>query len=110
MKESVKIVISILSTLLPLISTILVIVMKYVKSEKGKKIAETINYYVSELNKYVKEAEKMLDDGKAKKEFVMNKIEKDCEESGKDFNKQEVSLLLEKLISVTKEVNAPVKK
>ena len=84
--------------------------MKYVKSEKGKKIAETINYYVSELNKYVKEAEKMLDDGKAKKEFVMNKIEKDCEESGKDFNKQEVSLLLEKLISVTKEVNAPVKK
>ena len=110
MKESVKIVISILSTLLPLISTILVIVMKYIKSEKGKKIAETINYYVSELNKYVKEAEKMLDDGKAKKEFVMNKIEKDCEESGKDFNKQEVSLLLEKLISVTKEVNAPVKK
>lgn len=110
MKESVKIVISILSTLLPLISAILVIVMKYVKSEKGKKIAETINYYVSELNKYVKEAEKMLDDGKAKKEFVMNKIEKDCEESGKDFNKQEVSLLLEKLISVTKEVNAPVKK
>ena len=110
MKESVKIVISILSTLLPLISTILVIVMKYVKSEKGKKIAETINYYVSELNKYVKEAEKMIDDGKAKKEFVMNKIEKDCEESGKDFNKQEVSLLLEKLISVTKEVNAPVKK
>lgn len=110
MKESVKIVISILSTLLPLISAILVIVMKYVKSEKGKKIAETINYYVSELNKYVKEAEKMLDDGKAKKEFVMNKIEKDCEESGKDFNKQEVSLLLEKLISVTKEVNASVKK
>lgn len=110
MKESVKIVISILSTLLPLISTILVIVMKYVKSEKGKKIAETINYYVSELNKYVKEAEKMLDNGKAKKEFVMNKIEKDCEESGKDFNKQEVSSLLEKLISVTKEVNSPVKK
>lgn len=110
MKESVKIVISILSTLLPLISAILVIVMKYVKSEKGKKIAETINYYVSELNKYVKEAEKIIDGGKAKKEFVMNKIEKDCKESGKDFNKQEVSLLLEKLISTTKEVNAPVKK
>lgn len=110
MNETVKIVISILSTLLPLVSAILVIVMKYVKSEKGKKIAETINYYVNELNKYVKEAEKSLDDGKAKKEFVMNKIEKDCKESGKDFNKQEVSLLLEKLISVTKEVNAPTKK
>ncbi len=106
MNEALKITITLLSVLIPCISTITGLIIKNVNNAKAKKIAKEINFYSEQASKYVAEAEKKLNyTGNEKKEFVETKINQECIANKVRFDAEKVSNIIENIVALTKEVN-----
>lgn len=107
MTEKIKIIVSIVSPTIPLLTTLIVFLQKFIKSEKAKKVAERMNKILSFIEPAVKEAENLLHyNGKEKKEYVTTKVNQKCLEENIKFDGEMVSTLIEKIVKLTKEVNS----
>lgn len=108
--ETWKIVITLLSTLIPLLGTITTLIIKLTRSEKVKKNAKTLNFWLEQVSKWVKEAEKFVNySGEEKKSFVESKVSQDCVDNKMKYDKDKVSEIIEKVVMLTKEVNQRAK-
>lgn len=104
--ETLKIIVTLVSTLLPLLGTITTLVIKLSRSEKVKKNAKTLNFWLEEVSKWVKEAEKFLNySGEEKKNFVENKVMQECLDKKMKYDKDKISEIIEKVVMLSKEVN-----
>lgn len=80
-------------------------------SAKAKKIAETANKLKTEVEKFVPIAEQLATlKGAEKKAYVLAQVEAAAKEKGFAFDVEEVSKLIEDLLSITKVVNVEIKK
>ena len=106
MTENVKIIVSLVSALVPLGSIIAGLFVKFAKSEKAKKIAKQINFWTSEIGKHVVEAEKFLNyKGLEKKEYVLTRVNQACLDNKVKYDITKVSEILEEIVKITKKVN-----
>lgn len=104
-KEYLDLIITIIGSL----AIILGLLAKLFKSEKLKKVAETINFYQTKAEVYVKQAEKLfeLQTGKEKLAWVVKQIQIEAEKKGVEFDYDEVVSIIETIIDITKHVNIP---
>ena len=106
MTEKIKIIVSLVSALVPLLSIVAGLVIKFAKTEKAKKLAKQLNFWTTEIGKYVVEAEKFLNyKGLEKKEFVLTRVNQACLENKVKYDTTKVSEILEEIVKITKQVN-----
>lgn len=106
MTEKIKIIVSLVSALVPLISIITGLIIKFAKTEQAKKLAKQLNFWTTEIGKYVVEAEKFLNyKGLEKKEYVLTKVNQACLDNKVKYDLIKVSEILEDVVKITKQVN-----
>lgn len=106
MTETAKIIVSFLSAAIPLILFVLGLIVKFVKNTKAKNVAEKLNFWLKQIQKYIPVAEKLLDaNGEEKKEFVLANINKACHKNNIAYDEDLIGSLIDKTVKLTKQVN-----
>lgn len=104
--EKLEIILSLAGAALGLLMTAVTFLAKFIKSAKGKKIAEQTIVIGNAVLPYIKQAESFLNyTGKEKKEYVITKANQFAIEQGIDFNSELVGEKIEELVALTKDVN-----
>jgi hypothetical protein len=103
--ENATAIISLIITLIGLVSALIPVIIKLVSV--FKKLAKEKNWQkiVSAVYSAIVEAEKLSITGAEKKEFVLKTIKTFCTNLEIDFPEDEVSALIDSLITITKEIN-----
>lgn len=103
---SVKDILTIIGTALPLLAALLTFLIKFVKNEKAKKfLVETLKI-TTILQPLIVKAEEFIDyTGAEKKEFVLNNLTKFAAENNIAIDVERVSMLIDELVKTTKKVN-----
>lgn len=105
--ETIHAIILLLSTALPLLGTAITFISKFIKSDKGKKTAESLLTLTDTMEDLMVKAEKLTGyTGEQKKNYVLRCAKNIALSEETEFNEAYASELLEKLISFSKGVNA----
>ena len=105
--EKLEYIFSLVGTVLSFLVALLTLVLKLMKVLKDKSITEDREKLVEKLLELVVEAEGMLDySGKEKKVYVMEKISEFASEKEIDTDIEFISEEIEKLVKLSKHVNA----
>ncbi|MDZ7293767.1 phage holin [Mycoplasmopsis pulmonis] len=103
MNETLKIVISSISIGLTLISVIIALIIKFSKNKKIKDNAEKAAKIFNVVYQYVKDAEKLVNTpGIEKKKSVERLVEEEVEDLGIEYDKEQVSNLIETAVAKLK--------
>ena len=109
--ESVEWLISIIGTILSLLLTSIVCLVKAIQKGKQKRSIEENTIFLEALAPLMELAEKYENyTGEEKKAFVLTKMNQLAIENHLKFNEEEVSKKIEELIVLSKEINSTVKK
>ena len=107
MAETLQIWLPIVSGFIGILITFLSFIIPFLKNSKAKKIIENAVKIAESVQPYIVEAEKFVNyTGEEKKAFVMTKANQYAIENNLKFNTNEVSKQIETLVSLTKNVNA----
>lgn len=105
--ENLELILSLAGICVGLIVTVATLIFKYAKSAKARKAAEQTIEICNAILPYIEQAESYVHySGEEKKEYVMTKANQYAIENGIAFDKQAVSVKVEELVELTKEVNA----
>ena len=89
------------------IISIVTFISKYIKTSKGKKLAENIIDMGNILLPFIEEAERFVSySGEEKKAYVMTKANQYAIDNHIKFNAEEISKKIEDMVALTKEVNS----
>lgn len=105
--EKLEYIFSLVGTVLSFLVALLTLVLKLMKVLKDKSITEDREKLVEKLLELVVEAEGMLDySGKEKKAYVMEKVSEFASREDIEADLEFVSDEIEKLVELSKQVNA----
>lgn len=105
--EKLEYIITLASSVLPLIIAMLTFIIKFVRTAKIKKALEKTLQLSETLQTFIVDAEKFKNySGEEKKEYVMTKANQFAIEHSMKFDGDSVSALIDQIVNVTKQVNA----
>jgi len=104
--EHIATIISLVGTALGLLTTAITFFVRFLRSARGRKVAENVLEINDVLLSFIKQAEMLVGQtGPDKKEFVMNKALQFAIERNITFNPSAVNEKIEELVQLTNEVN-----
>lgn len=107
MMKDLQLYLSIIGTSLGLLITTITFLLKFIKSSRGKKAAQTVLKVTSEIIPLIEEAETFINyTGKEKKAYVTTKIIQLVNNLKITIEQEKISEIIEDLVSLTKKVNA----
>lgn len=108
--QNLEIIISLASTALGFVITTLTFLLKFIKNEKAKRIADQTVKLCDAILPYIKKAETFINySGEEKKEYVMTRANQYAQKNKLKFDEEFISQKIEELIALTKEVNTKTK-
>lgn len=108
--QNLEIIISLAGTALGFVITTLTFLLKFIKNEKAKRIADRTVKLCDAILPYIKKAETFINySGEEKKEYVMTKANQYAQKNKLKFDEEFISQKIEELIALTKEVNTKTK-
>ena len=100
-------IITVISTALPLIAGIITFILKFIKSEKGKRALQQTLKIVETLQPLVRQAEEFSHyTGVEKREFVLTKANQFAIDNKLPFDREKIAEAIDMLVETTKKVNA----
>jgi hypothetical protein len=104
--ENLELYLSLAATILGLIISTITFLTKFIKSKKGKKIAEELLKISLDLMPLIEEAEKFVNyTGAEKKAYVMTRATQFVINKGMNVTENNISNKIEELVNLTNEVN-----
>ena len=101
--EKLKYIITLASSVLPLVIAMLTFIIKFIRTAKMKKSLEL----TQTLQTFIVDAEKFINyNGEEKKEYVMTRANQFAIEHSMKFDGDSISALIDRIVNVTKQVNA----
>jgi len=104
--ENIEVFLSIAATALGLLITAITFISKFIKSAKGKHIADSAVKIGTAILPYIQHAETFAGyTGSEKKAYVLDRAFDYAAEKGLEFDFKAVSAKIDELITLTKKVN-----
>lgn len=104
--EDLKIILSITTSIMVILSTILTLLVKAIKNNKTKKTLQGVLSCTNQLIPLIQEAERFINyTGEEKKEYVITRINKYMKENNIKMCDDELSNKIDELVLLTKNVN-----
>lgn len=105
--EKLKYIITLASSVLPLVIAMLTFIIKFIRTAKMKKSLEKTLQLTQTLQTFIVDAEKFINyNGEEKKEYVMTRANQFAIEHSMKFDGDSISALIDRIVNVTKQVNA----
>lgn len=103
--ENIKVIMSIVATILGLVATILTSIIKLLKTKTEKEKINNLLIITKELQGFIIEAENVVGCGKEKLEYVIERADEFMALNNINISKKEVIDKIEELLELTNKVN-----
>lgn len=103
--EDIKIIMSIVATILGLLATILTSIIKLLKTNNEKERINNLLIITKEIQEFIIEAENVVSCGKEKLQYVIEKTNEFMAINNIDISEDEILDKIEELLELTNKVN-----